>query len=129
MFFDSVQSQANSQNTNLNNVISLGSTGTSTGFNPTNSANPLFKNTNDLDFSPLSGNSAGVALAPGSSAMGGATMSQKSQEEQYSTPTQSRPTFDGYTAPPQSSNMLLWLGIAVTFAFSLFSIYKRRKAK
>lgn len=114
MFFDTIQSQANSQNTNLSNNITLGSTGTDLGnFAPINETKPEFKNTNDLG---LSASMYGNAGAVG--------MSKQEQTDRGGS------TYDGYMPPKKDDNNLLFgVGIFLTFALSLYSFFKLKKVK
>jgi len=117
MFFDTIQSQANSQNTNLSNNISVGSTGSDFGnFSPLNETKPEFKSSNDL----------GLSAALGAGAQSGSVGMSRAEENM-----KEGSTFDGYTMPDSENfstqNILMYIGVAITFALSVFAIVKKRK--
>ncbi len=115
MFMDTVQSQSSSQNTNLSNNITIGSTGTDFGqFAPINETKPEFKNSNDLGMS--------MGFLGGTAGAVGMTRSEQSDEDGN--------TYDGYTPPQKEDDkkdLYIYIGIGLTLLLSVFAIFKSRK--
>lgn len=117
MFLDNIQSQSNSQNTNLSNYITLGSSGTEYGsFSPINETKPEFKSSNDLGLS--------AALGAGSTS-GSVGMSRQEDNQK------SGSAYDGYNPQPQkesmSTNTMLFIGGILVFLVSAFGFFKKKK--
>lgn len=112
MFFDTNTSQSNNQVTNLANTINFGDSGDSQ-FSPKNEQRADFKNSNDL------GVSAGVALGPNSSAMGGPVAMKRAEE--------GNGPLQGLMPTKSNTNIFLYIALAVTVLTSLFFAFKRKK--
>lgn len=117
MFFDTITSQSNAQNTNLANNIVLGSTDTDFGgFTPVNETKPEFKSSNDLGMSMgfLGGTAGSVGMSRGE------TIDKEGS------------TYDGYNPVTKKEffnkdNILLLVGIALAVVLSGFSLFKSMK--
>ena len=116
MFFDTVQNQANTQNTNLSNNISIGSSGADFGgFSPINETKPEFKSSNDL----------GLSAAIGAGATSGPVGMSRAEEN-----NKEGSTFDRYISKQDnesSQSLYIYIGVAVTFLLSVFAIVKKSK--
>lgn len=116
MFMDTITSQSNSQNTNLSNLISLGSKGNDYGnFAPVNETKPEFKSSNDLGLS--------LGLMGGTAGAVGMQRGENIAKEGSS--------YDGYTPPKESLmdkyNPLLIVGVVIAIGLSIFSLVKKGK--
>ena len=133
MFFDTTVSQSNAQTTNLSNNITIGSTGTDFGkFSPVTEASPEFKATNDLGLSASMYGPAGAvgmqktetpSQAPSTSLMA-------SLVDNLTNSNASRASYDGYTVnKTNDSQILIYIGVAITFVIATFSLFKQLKVK